>query len=330
MTRFLVLGANSFSGATFCDHLAARGHDVIATSRSAPPDAAFLPYRWQARPGAVRFTRVDLNHDLGTLQTLLATERPSHVVNFAAQSMVAESWLHPAHWMQTNVVALSLLLECLRRHEGLARYVHVSTPEVYGNTEGSVTEAAPFNPTTPYAVSRAAGDMQLRVVQAQYGFPAVVTRAANVYGPGQQPWRIVPRTILSAMTGRKLPLQGGGVSVRSFIHMRDVSEATLRIALDGRNGETYHIATPRMVSIRDLVALILARLGRDFDAAVAPAPERPGKDQAYRLDSGKLRRELGWTDTVALEDGIAECADWAERHRAHLLAMPHWNYEHRP
>jgi dTDP-glucose 4,6-dehydratase len=112
--------------------------------------------------------------------------------------------------------------------------------------------------------------------------------------------------------------------------MRDVSEATRRIALDGRNGETYHIATERMVTIRDLVAMILQGLGRDFAETVDMAPERPGKDQAYRLDSGKLRRELGWRDEVPLEQGIAACVAWAERYRDHLLAMPSWNYEHRP
>lgn len=328
MTRFLVLGSNSFSGATFCDHLAAAGHEVIATSRSPEPHEAFLPYRWRAN--GVRFVRIDINRDLDALDALLRAERPSHVVNFAAQSMVGESWRHPEHWMMTNVVSTTLLFERLRRLDRLERYVHVTTPEVYGSTEGWVREDAPFNPTTPYAVSRAAGDMQLRIVVAQYGFPAVSTRAANVYGPGQQTYRIIPRTILSAMAGRKLELHGGGRSIRSFIHMRDVSEATLRIALGGTVGETYHISTERMVSIRELVAMILERLGKEFDACVEIAPERPGKDQAYRLDSTKLRSELGWRDTVALEDGIAECVAWAERFRDHLLSMPSWDYEHKP
>jgi dTDP-glucose 4,6-dehydratase len=330
VTRFLVLGSNSFSGATFCEHLAAAGHDAIATSRSAEPHDAFLPYKWKALPGAVRFSKVDINHDLDALDALLAAERPTHVVNFAAQSMVGESWRFPEHWMMTNAVSTTLLFERLRRYEGLQRYVHVTTPEVYGSTDGWVKEDAPFNPTTPYAVSRAAGDMQLRIVQAQYDFPAVFTRAANVYGPGQQTYRIIPRTILSAMAGRKLELHGGGKSIRSFIHMQDVSAATLRIALDGRDGETYHISTDRMVSIRELVAMILNGLGKDFDSSVDIAPDRPGKDQAYMLDSAKLRAELGWRDQITLEQGIAECVAWAERFRDHLLSMPSWNYEHKP
>ena len=133
----------------------------------------------------------------------MRAERPTHVVNFAAQSMVGESWLHPDHWMMTNVVSAVRLHDLLRNYDGLERYVHVTTPEVYGSTDGWVTEDAPFNPSTPYAVSRAAGDMSLRTYFANYQFPVVFTRAANVYGPGQQLYRIVPRTIVAAMGGRE-------------------------------------------------------------------------------------------------------------------------------
>ena len=110
--------------------------------------------------------------------------------------MVGESWLNPDHWMMTNVVSTVRLHDRLRSFDFLERYVHVTTPEVYGSTEGWVREDAPFNPSTPYAVSRAAGDMSLRTYFATYGFPVVFTRAANVYGPGQQLYRIIPRTIL--------------------------------------------------------------------------------------------------------------------------------------
>lgn len=327
--RFLVLGSNSFSGSTFVDHLARLGYDVVAASRSLQPHEAFLPYKWHVRPGTVRFERVNLNHDLETLQTLLKRERISHVVNFAAQSMVAESWVHPDHWMMTNVVSGVRLHELLRRYEGLQRYVHVTTPEVYGATEGWVREDAPFNPSTPYAVSRAAGDMSLKTYFANYRFPVVFTRAANVYGPGQQLYRIVPRTIVAALGGRKLKLDGGGTSMRVFIHMQDVSDATLRIALGGKPGDTYHISGGELVSVRSLVAMILQRLGKTFDDHVEIGPERPGKDAAYMLDSTKLKTELGWREAVSLEQGIDDVVRWAERYREELPNLPA-RYEHQP
>jgi dTDP-glucose 4,6-dehydratase len=327
--RFLVLGSNSFSGASFCDFLASKGFDVLATSRSPEPDEALLPYKWAKRPGSVRFARVDLNHDLDALANLMKAERPTHIVNFAAQSMVGESWLYPEHWMATNVVSLVRLTEILRRAEGLERYVHVTTPEVYGSTEGWVKEDCSFNPSTPYAVSRAAGDMHLRTYFATYGLPVVFTRAANVYGPGQQLYRIIPRTILAAIGGQKLKLDGGGKSVRVFIHMTDVSDATLAIATRGTPGETYHISGYELVSIRALVETILARLGKRFDDCVEIGPERPGKDTAYTLDSLKLRTELGWRDRIGLDEGIADVIAWATRFRDRVDLLPS-KYEHKP
>ncbi len=327
--KFLILGSNSFSGATFADYLAEQGHDVLATSRSPEPHDAFLPYKWQPRPGTVRFETIDLNHDLDKLDALLKREKPTHVVNFAAQSMVGESWANPDHWMMTNVVSTVRLHELLRRYDRLERYVHVTTPEVYGSTEGWVREDNPFNPSTPYAVSRAAGDMSLRTYHQTYDFPVVFTRAANVYGPGQQLYRIIPRTILAAIGGQKLRLDGGGVSVRVFIHMRDVADATLRIAMNGRLGECYHISGYELVSIRQLVETILARLDRRFEDCVEIGPERPGKDTSYTLDSFKLRSELGWRDRLSLVEGIDDVVAWAERFRDAMPGLPA-KYEHKP
>lgn len=329
MTKVLVLGSNSFSGASFAAHLLRSGVDVIGASRSGEPNAVFLPYRWAKTSNAFQFHRIDLNHDLAVLDNLIRTERIGIIVNFAAQSMVGESWTHPDHWMRTNAVSTSLLAERLRHLDFLDRYVHVTTPEVYGSTDGWITEDQRFNPTTPYAVSRAAGDMTVKIYREAFNLPAVFTRAANVYGPGQQLYRIIPRTILFALTGKKLQLQGGGVSTRSFIHIDDVSQATWAIACEAPIGETYHISTPRIVSIRELVEMICARLGVAFSDAVEMAPDRIGKDQAYWLNSDKLRNSLGWRDKIALEDGLTQCVAWVKDNLATLQQQPQ-NYIHRP
>jgi dTDP-glucose 4,6-dehydratase len=327
--KYLVLGSNSFSGATLIDCLLGEGAAVIGVSRSAEPHAAFLPYRWSGRDAQFRFAQLDLNRDLEAIAELVRTERPAYIVNFAAQSMVAESWANPDHWFTTNVVSTIRLHERLRQMPFLRKYVHVTTPEVYGSTNGVVREDAPFNPSTPYAVSRAAADMSLRTFFAQYGFPVVFTRAANVFGPGQQLYRIVPRTILAVKTGRKLRLHGGGVSERSFIDMRDVSRATGLVAREGRPGEAYHISTDRQVSIRRLVEMICERLGARFDDCVEIVAERAGKDAAYRLDSTKIRQELGWTDRASLEQGLEDTMAWVDRCIDTLVALPQ-EYLHKP
>jgi dTDP-glucose 4,6-dehydratase len=288
-----------------------------------------LPHRWGTKPGQFNFQIVDLNHDLGTLDALIRKERFSMIFNFAAQSMVGESWDKPEDWMRTNVVSTARLAERLRHIDFLDRYVHVTTPEVYGSTDGWINEDTPVNPSTPYAVSRAAGDMLFKIYREAFGLPVVATRAANVYGPGQQLFRIIPRTIYCLMTGKPLQLHGGGVSTRSFIHMDDVSAATWLIAQQAPVGETYHISTDRIVSIRELVEIICRRLGKDFADCVEIVGDRLGKDSAYWLNSSKLRRDLGWQDQINLEVGIDQTISWVESNLSAIQQQPA-NYVHKP
>jgi dTDP-glucose 4,6-dehydratase len=255
--------------------------------------------------------------------------KPAYIVNFAAQSMVAESWLYPDQWYETNVVANVRLHEKLRQLSFIQKYVHVSTPEVYGSCSGNVTESAPFNPSTPYAASRAACDLHLMTFFKNYKFPVVFTRAANVYGPGQQLYRIVPRTVFFIKTGRVLQLHGGGRSTRSFIHARDVADGTWRVARQAPPGEVYHFSTDLYVSIRELVERICRRMGANFQKVVEIVGDRPGKDAAYLLDSSKARQTLGWKDQVTLDHGIDETIAWVDAHFEDLKKQPS-DYIHKP
>ena len=330
--RIVVIGSNSFSGASFVQSALAQGAEVIGISRSPEPITAFLPYRWPesaGNPARFRFHQLDLNHDVGRMMERIGDFRPDYVVNFAAQSMVAESWQFPEQWYQTNVVANVNLHDQLRRLDFLRKYVHVSTPEVYGSCSGTVTEDAPFNPSTPYAASRAACDLHLLTFFKNYRFPVVFTRAANVYGPGQQLYRIIPRTVLFIKSGRKLQLHGGGRSVRSFIHIRDVADGTLRVAREAPPGQAFHFSTDTYVSIRDLVELICRKLDAAFDEVVEVVGDRPGKDAAYLLDSSRARETLGWTSVIGLDEGLDETVAWLSEHFEALQIQP-LEYVHKP
>ncbi|MBI1175214.1 MAG: NAD-dependent epimerase/dehydratase family protein [Sideroxydans sp.] len=327
--KYLIIGSNSFSGASFVDFLLEQGNTVLGTSRSPEPHKAFLPYRWHGKDAGFRFYNYDLNQNLDELMALINSEKPAYVVNFAAQSMVAQSWQNPDHWFMTNVVSTVRLHDRLRHCDFLSKYVHVTTPEVYGSTDGFIKEDTPFNPSTPYAVSRAAADMSLKTFFEAYKFPVVFTRAANVYGPGQQLYRIIPRTMLSILTGKKLQLHGGGHSKRSFIHMDDVSSATHLVATQGALGETYHISTNEIVTVRELVERICQKMGVDFNAHVEVVGERLGKDAAYMLDSSKIRQSLGWKDRVSLDEGLDDCIEWVKSNLDDLKNEP-WDYVHKP
>jgi dTDP-glucose 4,6-dehydratase len=326
--KILILGSNSFSGACFADYALAQGANVIGMSRSDEPHPVFLPYRWTGRKNAFQFFAYDLNHHLDEIMSVIRREKIGLVVNFAAQSMVAQSWQHPEHWFQTNVVSTVKFHNQLRQCDFLERYVHITTPEVYGSTEGFITEETPFHPSTPYAVSRAAADMSLKSFFDAYQFPVVFTRAANVYGPGQQLYRIIPRTILFARLGRKLSLHGGGLSKRAFIHMDDVSDATWRVMKNGKNGETYHISGTHIVTIRELVEMICNKTSVSFDALAEVSAERLGKDAAYMLDSSKIRKTLGWQDKITLDQGLDACIAWVDSNLAALQQQP-MDYVHK-
>ncbi len=324
------MGSNSFSGASFAAHALAKGARVYGLSRSAQLHEAFLPYRWCGNEENFSFHACDLNHDLDGIMELLARERPDYFVNFAAQSMVGQSWDTPEDWYRTNVLSLTSLFNRMRQEcDYLKRYVHITTPEVYGSTESWVRENTCFSPSTPYAVSRAAGDMSLKTFVDAYGFPAVSTRAANVYGPGQQLYRIIPRTILFIRLGKKLQLHGGGHSDRSFIHINDVCDATWKVMTKGAIGECYHISTNEIITIRRLVERICQRMNVAVDDVAESVGERLGKDSTYMLDSSRIRDALAWTDKTSLDQGLDDCIAWVDRN-LDVLKTQQMDYIHKP
>ena len=219
-TKVAVIGSNSFSGSDFIDLLLEKGtYSVMGLSRSAEKSPLFLPYK-RHRGADFEFFQVDLNKDFAKLFRTLDSFEPEYVINFAAQSEVAPSWENPGQWFQTNAVAVTELAQGLKDRRYLKRYVHISSPEVYGNCQGNVTEESPPNPSTPYAASKAAGDFSLFTFFKNYRFPLVMIRATNVYGANQQLFKIIPRTVIYLKSGKKIELHGGGVAVKSYIHIR--------------------------------------------------------------------------------------------------------------
>lgn len=270
-------------------------------------------------PCLSRSNGFDLNHDLEKVMQEIARLRPRYVANFASQSMVGESWANPGDWMQTNAVAQANLIKRLAGLDYLDKYLLFTTPEVYGSTDGWIKESWNFNPSTPYAASRAAGDWLAKMWFEQYKFPVVFVRAANIYGERQQLYRIIPKSILFGLTGRTIPLHGGGHSIRSFVHMDDVT-AGMRILMDrGHIGCAYHMSPRDSISIRDLVALIEQVIG--VAGIARPAGDRVGKDQAYLLDSTVIAG-LGWTPQVGLRSGVERVHRWVRDNLVELSKMP--------
>jgi len=329
LRKIVVLGANSFSGQDFVDLLLDDPqNEVIGVSRSPERSPLFLKYRLRDDLSAYRYVQCDLNEGIEELLKLLDAEHPSHIINFAAQSEVAPSWEHPEHWFQTNTVALAALINHLRRRDYLSRYLHVSSPEVYGTCVGRVKEDAPLNPSTPYAASKAAADLLLDTYCKQYDFPLLTVRATNVYGARQQLFKIIPRSAIYIKLGKRIPLHGGGVAVKSYIHIRDISRGERAILLDGKPGEVYHLSPDAGVAVRDVVRSIAVHLGKRFEDVTDIVDERPGQDAAYVIDSARARTELGWRPEVSFEQGTSDVVKWVEEYWDEIADQP-LEYQHR-
>lgn len=325
--KFLVIGSNSFSGSSFCNYLKKKKIDFYAVSRSTEINHVFLPYKWSENK-KIKFKKIDINKNLHELELLIKRFKPNYIVNFAAQAMVAQSWTYPEDWFQTNVMSLLKLVNFLKNVDFLDKYLHITTPEVYGSQNSWSKESFNFNPTTPYATSRATGDMIMKIYKEQFNLPVVFTRAANVYGPGQQIYRIIPRTILSVLTGKKLILDGGGKSKRVFIHIDEVSDAIYKLCSKGRIGETYHLSNYEVVKIVDCVKMILNKLDKNFDDYAEVGPERPGKDAGYFLNSKKIYNEIGWKSSLSLSKGLDSVIRWM-RMNENVITKLNPNYVHK-
>jgi len=327
--RFAVIGSNSFSGSDFIDLLLQDGENkVIGISRSPEKDALFLPYK-RHRDANFAFHRMDMNNDMPKIIDLLDSFQPDCVVNFAAQSEVGPSWEDPGQWFRTNAVSITELAHALKSRGYLRRYVHISSPEVYGTCEGTVTESAPMNPSTPYAASKAAGDFSLFTFVKNYDFPLVMIRSTNVYGAHQQLFKIIPRTVINIKLGRIIELHGGGRAVKSYIHINDISRGELLALEKGSPGEIYHLSPDSGIAIRGVVKTICDKMGVAFEEATTTVAERLGQDAAYVIDSSKARRELGWQPEVPFEKGIDGVIAWVEENWEQIKKEP-LEYIHRP
>lgn len=328
--KIVVLGANSFSGQDFIDLLLDETDaEIIGVSRSPERSALFLKYKTRNDLSRYRYYQFDLNRDLDRFLELLDEECPDSMVNFAAQSEVAPSWENPEQWFQTNTVVLAQMINHLRKKNYIRRYLHISSPEVYGNCTGAVLEDAHLNPSTPYAASKAAADMLTRTYFKQFGFPLITVRATNVYGARQQLFKIIPRSVIYLSLNKKIKLHGGGAAVKSYIHIRDISRGELTALKQGEIGQIYHLSPERGISIRDLVRRICEFGGKNFEDAAEIVDERPGQDAAYIIDSTLARKKFGWQPLVTLDQGLSEVIDWVNQYWDEIARHP-LEYQHKP
>jgi dTDP-glucose 4,6-dehydratase len=259
----------------------------------------------------LRFVEGDIL-DVGLVDDLVAGS--DAVVHFAAESHVDRSILGAADFVMTNVVGTQTLLEAARRHD-VARFVHVSTDEVYGSIdEGSWTEEQPLEPNSPYSASKAGSDLVARAYARTHGLPVCVTRCSNNYGPYQFPEKVIPLFVTNLIDGAEVPLYGEGANVRDWLHVDDHCRGIHLVLEGGRPGEVYNIGGGTELTNTDLTERLLAASGAGWDA-VERVEDRKGHDRRYSVDISKISRELGYAPLVPFDEGLAQTVAWYQENR---------------
>ncbi len=323
--RVIVTGGAGFIGSALVRHLVLdRGYDVlnIDALTYAGNLASLKVVEDQA---GYRFLHADIR-DHAAMAQAVADFRPDRIMHLAAESHVDRSITGAADFVQTNVIGTFTLLEVARTYWGgldpsakdAFRFLHVSTDEVYGSLgdEGLFTETTPYDPSSPYSASKAASDHLAKAWHRTYGLPVVVSNCSNNYGPYHFPEKLIPLTILNALSGKTLPVYGKGENVRDWLYVDDHARALDLIAEHGKPGETYNVGgrnERRNIDVVLRICEVLDRLvptERPRSELIEFVADRPGHDARYAIDASKLEQELGWRAREDFESGIEKTVQW--------------------
>jgi len=252
------------------------------------------------------------------LLEILEREKPEVIINFAAQGEGAVSWKHSWRFFETNSVALSKLCEDLSKKKWLKRFIHIGTSEMYGSVDKPSKESDPIQPSSPYAASKVAFDLYLLSISKFLNFPMNIIRPSNAYCSGQLLHRIIPKTIVSALIGKKIPLHGGGKAEKSYIHARDLGRAIYLVSEKAPLGKIYNAGPKMPTSIKSVVEFCANALGKNFDEICNMAPDRLGQDSKYWLDSSSIFQDTGWKQEIFWEEGLKEVIEWAKKNINYL------------
>ena len=319
--KYAILGG----GGSFAIHTAfwlldhAEPEKVIGIGRNPLRPEAFS-LNVENRPRYVYYPR-HITYELDLLLELLDAEKPDVIINFAAQGEGAVSWKNSWRFFETNSMALARLAEELMKRDYLERFIQIGTSELYGAAERPSKEDDPIRATSPYAASKAAFDMYLVSVHRYSDFPMNIIRPSNGYCPGQLLHRVIPKAVVCGLTGRKLPLHGGGQAEKSYIHVRDLARAIHLVCEKAPLGTIYNCGPEDPTSIRRVVELVAEALDMPFEELAEVTEDRLGQDARYWLDSSAIRKDVGWEPLIGWEEGLQEMVEWG---RAHLDVLRDW------
>lgn len=313
VTKVLVTGGMGFIGSNFIRYAFSHHADWEITNLDKLTYAG-NPENLKdvEKTAGYRFIKGDIT-DSDFINKFLAGQFDT-IVNFAAESHVDRGIIDASPFIKTNIGGVQVLLDGVKSH-GVKRFLQISTDEVYGSLgkEGLFREDSFILPNSPYAASKAAGDILCRAYHHTYGLPVIVTHCSNNYGPHQFPEKLIPLVITNALEDKEIPVYGDGLNTRDWIHVLDHCRALDLVIEKGMPGEVYNIGASSEKTNLELVKKILSILGKP-ERLIRFVTDRPGHDRRYALDTGKISRELGFKTACSFEDGIQTTVNWYRQH----------------
>ena len=327
--KFLITGGLGFIGSNLIRFLLKDNNHEILNLDKITYASNINSNKYFSSNKLYSFKKGDIS-DKGLLISLLDEFQPDFIMNLAAESHVDRSINEPDTFINTNILGTFNLLSTAKEYwenlkgekKGRFRFHHISTDEVYGSIEDAklFTESSPYNPSSPYAASKASSDHLVRAWYKTYGFPILISNCSNNYGPYQHPEKLIPLMILNALNNKDLPIYGDGLQVRDWLYVEDHVKALYKIILNGKVGETYNIGGNNQIKNIEIVKIICDYLDNQFkfeskiseshNNLIKYVKDRPGHDICYGINASKIMTELNWEPKITFEIGIKKTIQW--------------------
>mgnify|MGYP002023224601 CR=1 FL=1 len=325
MKKIIVTGGLGFIGSNLIDLLIKKNFFVINIDK-ATYSSNFYNVKDFKNSKKYKFIRLDIKDK--KIKNILSKYKPSGIFNLAAETHVDRSIDNPGSFIQSNIVAVYNLLENFKNFskKNKCKLIHISTDEVYGDIlTGRSHEKYPYQPSSPYAASKAASDHLVSSYVRTYNLPAIVTNCSNNFGPKQHPEKLIPKLIYNILNNKPLPIYGKGTNSREWIYVKDHCEALIKVFLKGKIGEFYNIGSNKNLNNLEVTKKLLKTSKKLINLGnkvkIKFIKDRPGHDIRYALNSNKIKKELGWYPKTNFSKGIKLTLDWYFENKSYYKSL---------
>ena len=325
MKKIIVTGGLGFIGSNLIELLLKKNFQVINIDK-VTYSSNFYNVKGFKKSKKYRFVKLDIANK--KISKILENFKPSGIFNLAAETHVDRSIDNPNNFIQSNIVGVYNLLECFKNFskKNRSKLIHISTDEVYGDVlNGRTDENYPYNPSSPYAASKAASDHLVSSYIRTYNLPAIVTNCSNNYGPKQHPEKLIPKLIYNIMNNRPLPIYGKGTNSREWIYVKDHCEALIKVFYKGKLGEFYNIGSNKNLNNLQVTNELLKKSKKIIQLGqkvkINFVKDRPGHDIRYALNSNKIKKKLKWYPKTNFSKGIKMTLNWYYKNKSYFKSL---------